>query len=223
MDEKSRQEMDGLYSALADKYGDSLEALKYRKPDHQEKRFALMAAIEPIAKEASVLDIGCGLGHFCDFLRKYGWQGKYTGIDVSAGMVATAAKRLPDGNLVCRDILNDDFKEEHDYVFCGATIQIKPAYAEPLRYLKQMVAKMFSLSKKGLAFDVFSGRVDYQDEDKLYICPKDLLDFCYSLTGRVTLRNDARPYEVMAYLYKEQDKDEFNVYNSWISSEPKII
>ena len=223
MDLKSRQAMDGLYSALADKYGDSLEALKYRKLDHQSKRFSLMAAIEPIGRETSVLDVGCGLGHFCDFLRKYGWQGKYTGIDVSKGMVETAAKRLSKDSFICCDILNDDFNQEHDYVFCGATIQIKPAYVEPSQYLEQMVKKMFTLAKKGLAFDIFSDRVDYRDEDKLYVDPNHLLNFCYGLTGRVTLRNDARPYEVMAYLYKEQNKDEFNVYTDWKISEPRII
>lgn len=223
MDKKSKIAMNTYYSSLLDEYGDTIEALVYKTDRQQYNRFALLTDIGPISREGSVLDVGCGLGHLCDFLRKHGWKGKYTGVDINPDMVRSAKKRLPEDNFICKDILTEDFDKRYDYVFCGATIQHRPKYANPEGYLKQMVKKMFSLTKKALAFDIFSNRVDYTDEDKLYVDPMRLLSFCYTLTNRIVLRNDARPYEIMVYLYKEITTDSLNIYSNWIESPPRIV
>lgn len=223
MDKESRELIGNFYSERLNKYGDSPEALAYKSADLQTKRFILMASVEPISRNSSVIDVGCGLGHFCEFLRKYGWKGKYTGIDIEMNLLNAAKKRLPNDNFVCADILTDNFSEKHDYVFCGATIQQKPKNSDGYDYIKQMVAKMFTLINRALVFDVFSSRVDYKNDSNLYVDPLDLLSFCYTLTNRIVLRNDARPYEIMAYLYKNEDKDDYNVYSAWITSMPTIV
>lgn len=223
MDEKSKEQMNAYYSGLLNEHGDALEALVYKAADQQDKRFALMTDIGHISRESSVLDIGCGLGHLCQFLRNFGWEGKYTGMDINPDMIKTAGERLPEDTFICRDILSEEFNERYDHVFCGATIQHRPKYVDPEEYFEQMVTKMFSLAKKTLSFDIFSGRVDYKDEDKLYIDPDRLLNFCYSLTNRVVLRNDSRPYEIMVHLYREVDKDELNIFKEWTPRAPEIV
>lgn len=223
MDEKSKKDIDTFYSELLHKHGDSTAALAYKNSDNQEKRFALMADLGPVLKQGSVLDIGCGLGHFCQYLRKFGWEGSYTGVDISQDIITAAKRRLPEDNFICTDILTEEFNKQYDYVFCGATIQHRPKYSNPEEYLKQMVRKMFSLTKVALAFDIFSARVDYMDKEKLYMEPASLLNFCYTLSGRVVLRNDARPYEIMIYLYKEASKGEFNIYSGWKPQPPRIV
>lgn len=223
MDPKSEALMNDYYSKLLREHGDKLEALVYRAPEQQEKRFALMTGIGPIPKESSVLDVGCGLGHLCEYLRGLGWTGEYTGIDINPDMIKTAQERLPDATFQRVNMLEDGFDQKFDYVFCGATIQHRPEFADSYEYMKNMVTKMFSLTNMALAFDVFSGHVEYKDDDKLYIEPARLLDFCYTLTSRVVLRNDARPFEIMMYLYKEEERDEFNIYTDWVPSRPKVI
>ncbi|MFC1570456.1 class I SAM-dependent methyltransferase [Candidatus Omnitrophota bacterium] len=223
MDPKSEALMNEYYSKLLGEHGDSLEALVYRAPEQQDKRFALMTDIGPIPHDASVLDVGCGLGHLCEYLRRFGWKGEYTGIDINPDMVKTAQERLPDATFQRVNILEDEFDKKFDYVFCGATIQHRPQFADSYEYMKQMVTKMFSLSNKALTFDVFSGRAEYEDDDKLYIEPSRLLEFCYTLTSRVVLRNDARPFELMMYLHREEDRDEFNIYKTWAEETPRIV
>ena len=44
------------------------------------------------AMEASVLDLGCGYGDFLRFLRADGFRGSFIGYDVSAEMIAEAAR-----------------------------------------------------------------------------------------------------------------------------------
>lgn len=223
MDEESRRLIAEFYSNLYHKYGDSVASLAYKSPDLQKMRFAMMAQVQPISRESSVLDVGCGLGHFCKFLRSFGWEGKYTGVDIEPDLIKAAKENLPGDDFFCLDILVDDFNEFIDHVFCGATIQQKPKNCEGYQYMMQMVKKMFSLANKTLVFDVFSGNVDYKNDNNLYVDPDKLIKFCYSLTKRIVLRNDARPYEIMAYLYKNEDKDDYNVYSSWIASMPTIV
>ena len=223
MDEKSKIEMNTYYSGRLKEYGPTKEALVYRAAIQQTNRYALLADVEPMGRESSVLDVGCGLGYLCEFLRKYGWKGSYTGIDINPDMIRAAQRRLPNDHFVCTDILKEKFDENYDYVLCGATVQLKPKHEDHIAYLEQMIKKMFSLTRCALAFDVFSSRVDYQDEDNLYIDPLHLLRYCYTLTTRVALRNDHRPYEIMMYLYKKTAKNELNMYTGWTSREPRII
>mgnify|MGYP001232554218 CR=1 FL=1 len=142
-------------------------------------------------------------------------------------MKTVLKKRLPKDTLICGDILADPrdggFTGEFDYVFCGATVQHKPKFVDPLEYLESMIAVMFRMAKKGLAFDVFSNRVDFEDPITLYVDPAHLLDYCYSLSSRLTFKNDFRPYEIMVYLYKQADQDDLHIFKDWTSSEPKIV
>lgn len=223
MDEKSKIEMNEFYSTRLKKYGVRPEALNFKTAEQQNKRFALLTDIEPISSKSSVLDVGCGLADLCAFLRKHGWKGKYAGIDINPDIINAVRKRFPEDDFFCLDILTDKFDEQYDYIFCAAAIQHRPKYSDTKGYLEEMVKKMFTLTKKGLVFDVFSNRVDYMDEDKLYVDPIYLLSFCYTLTNRVVLRNDFRPYEIMVYLYKETSKDSLNIYKMWVPSTPEII
>lgn len=222
MDLKSRAEMNEYYSALLQKHGPKLASLKYTCKAQQIDRFHLLASIEPIMQADSVLDIGCGLGHLCEYLRGAGWKGSYTGIDINPTMIKYSKERLPEDTFLCRDIFVDELPVDCDYVFCGATLQHRPKFENSKDYLEKMIKKMFGLARKGLAFDVFSNRVDFRDPLNLYVGPDDLLNFCYTLTKRVSLMSHYRPYEVMIYMYKGDRKISGKVYENWSAPTPTI-
>jgi len=223
MDSNSKTDMNQYYSGLLKERGSGISALNYKTEDQQIYRFGLLTAIEAMPSQSSVLDVGCGLGHLCDYLKAHGWQGSYTGVDINPDMVAAGQERLPKDTLVCADILDGNFTGEFDYVFCGATVQHKPKFGDPVAYLEQMVEAMFRMTRNGLAFDVFSNRVDFEDPITLYVEPEHLLKFCYSLSSRLAFKNDFRPYEIMVYLYKNADQDDLHIFKEWSPSSPKII
>ena len=212
MDILSKADMNEHYGALLAQEGPLPAAMAYKERRQQIQRYASLTNIEPIPAESSVLDVGSGLGHLCGYLRGHGWKGEYTGIDINSRFIAAAQDRLPDDNFMCTDILEDEIGKEYDYVFCGATVQHRPKYCDPQQYLEEMVRAMFGLARKGVAFDVFSDRVDYKRDDLLHVVPTRLLNLCYSLTTRVALHNEMRPYEIVVYLYKETEKDHPNIY-----------
>tara|TARA_Y100000588_G_C14065068_1_gene843254 strand:- start:104 stop:775 length:672 start_codon:yes stop_codon:yes gene_type:complete len=223
MDSKSRAEMNEYYSALLQKHGPKLASLKFTCEAQQIDRFRLLTSIESMMQSDSVLDVGCGLGHLCSYLRKMGWMGSYTGVDINSDMIKWSKERLPQEIFFCGDILLDELPESYDYVFCGATLQHRPKFEDSRNYLEKMINKMFGLTKKGLAFDVFSNRVDFEDPMNLYIGPDDLLNYCYTLTRRVSLMSHYRPYEMMIYMYKGDEKISGNVYETWSAPTPTIL
>lgn len=159
----------------------------------------------------------------CDYLRSYGWEGRYTSVDISPDMIRIVKERLPKDEHLCIDILHNRLDRTFDYVFCGATLQHKPMHDSPKEYFSAMIYEMFRLAKRGVAFDCFSTRVDYMKDDNLYIDYGYLLELCYSITKRIVLKNDYRPYEIIMHLYKNESWDDSNIFNDWISPEPQII
>ena len=51
MDADSKAAMDGYYTRVLKEHGPSIEALEYRSVDQQEKRYACLTDIEPMARE----------------------------------------------------------------------------------------------------------------------------------------------------------------------------
>lgn len=58
MDDKSKKEMNDYYSERLREYGESIEALVYKNREQMIKRYAMLTAIEPIPRHASILDVG---------------------------------------------------------------------------------------------------------------------------------------------------------------------
>ncbi len=221
VDKKTKKDILAHYTRLVKEHGDSVHSLGYKAVEQQEKRFTLAADIEAIEENSSILDVGSGLGHFCQFMRRYGWKGPYTGVDFNPDMITAARKKNPGERFVCKDIL--DFNEEHDYVFSNGTFEDDFEFAKRKKYVEKVIKKMFSLTRRALAFDVFSNRVDFKGTNAFYADPRWLLEFCYTLTERLKLRSDSRRYEIMMYLYKKTDKDRFHIYHHWSPIKPEII
>jgi hypothetical protein len=148
-------------------------------------------------------------------LRERGWQGAYTGLDVSDKMLDVSKGRLPNDSFYNVDILEDDLEGTYDSIICVATLQQKPAFQDASEYLKQMIEKMFSMAQKTVIFDVFSNRfADHLKENNVYADPVELCEYCYSLTNRLVVVNNYNPYQMMIVLYKER-------INGWIDVSEK--
>ena len=96
MDDKSRLKISQQYDDLVKKYGDSIKALhienaRYNK-EHQNIKFKFV--FDQLDKKNSLLDVGCGLGNLAEYCRERGWEGKYTGIDLSQKMVNMVKKKI---------------------------------------------------------------------------------------------------------------------------------
>ena len=88
MDKRSRDKIAKQYTDLVKKHGVSMQSLYgygiYKK-SYQRIKFQYI--LNQLDNDDSLLDVGCGLGDLPEFCLLGGWKGKYTGIDISRGMV----------------------------------------------------------------------------------------------------------------------------------------
>ncbi len=211
MDNKSRLIISKQYDDLVKKYGDSINSLhiknaRYNK-EHQEIKFKFV--FDQLKKKNSLLDVGCGLGNLAEYCKNRGWEGKYTGLDLSQKMVDVVKKKFNTDNVHQIDILEESYNIKHDVVVSISTLQEKPHFENSFFYLESMIEKMFELSTECVIFDVFSKKsVDYMDPNNLYVDPLRLIKTLYKLTNRLIIYNNYNPYQLMIVLFKKK-------YKSW--------
>src|SRR5918995_5906607 len=83
----------------------------------------VLARVEGIAPDATVLDVGCGSGRVTEALVALVPRGRVLALDASADMVALARRRLGDRAQVwCQDVLELDLEAAVDVVVSTAAL-----------------------------------------------------------------------------------------------------
>lgn len=83
----------------------------------------VLARLEGIAPDATVLDVGCGTGRVTEALLALVPRGRVLAIDASADMVAFARRRLGDrAEVWCQEVLDLDLDEPVDAIVSTATL-----------------------------------------------------------------------------------------------------
>jgi len=169
-----------------------------------------------IAKENTVLDIGCGTGNLLRYLKSkcdYD-ESNYTGVDFSETMINSCTNQYPKANFLRGDILETDKKDEfyleldksYDFVICLSTIQQRVAGIQNDLYTKHTISRCYNLTKTNgyTIFDLFSEKfVDYKDELSNYLDPLQILDFCFTLSSGIKMDTTFSPYEVLFHIQQK--------------------
>jgi len=87
-----------------------------------------------------VLDIGCGTGELCRYLRHSGRTAFYTGVDVVRGAIQRAQQTHPEGRFVQADVLTMHLQESFDAVVCSGTLVSGDAIENERVRLRRLVA-----------------------------------------------------------------------------------
>jgi SAM-dependent methyltransferase len=192
------------------RYGDSFCGVGYTKsPDEARERYAIMLEVirEPTASPA-LLDLGCGLGHLLDFIRRTArYEGlRYTGLDISRKYLDAARMRHPEGDWVLMDILEDDSRlPSYDYVVLNGLFNYRGAISREIMvdYWTRLTAAAFRHCRQGLAFNVMSTLVDWERDD-LFHLPFDTMARIVrtNLSRHFVIRHDYDAYEYTVYVYR---------------------
>jgi Trans-aconitate methyltransferase len=190
-----------FYSSLLDKHGLNPQSLNWGSQQSQETRFKILAGIAEL-KNQSILDVGCGLGDFYNWLKVEEKDTVYHGIDITPKMIETASARFPGVRFdigTVEDIVED---ESYDFVFASGIFYL--VENEPYSFMKKTILKMLSISKKGIAFNSLSAWADSKTKGEFYASPGETLEYCKTLSPYVVLRHDYHPADFTVYIYKNR-------------------
>jgi hypothetical protein len=142
------------------------------------------------------------LGDFYGWLIKRNIKVSYTGIDASTLMIKTAKSKYSNGDFRIESII--DFKKRantYDYVFASGIFNRKIPHH--MHFVKDAIKKMFSLSRRGMAFNIMSKKADYLENGEYYADAGEMLNFCMQLSRKIVFRHDYMPHDFSIYIYKE--------------------
>lgn len=196
------------YRSLLDAHGDDARAVQYSDAASQQARFARLASVgRPLT---SVLDVGCGLAHLCDYMRAHGWTGRYLGVDILPEFVDRARDRLaadPLADVQLLDAAAGALPEGCDYALLSGVFN--NAMADNRGFMERTLRAMWAAAGKGIAFNAMSAHVDYSDAGLYYTDPAEVLRFCkVELGGHPVLWHDyvvrpgGFPFEYAVHLHK---------------------
>ncbi len=174
-------------------------ALFWSSREVQEVRFKIIADIGIGANanangRDSILDVGCGFGDFAAYLERQNISTSYTGIDISADLLAEGRRQYPDLKLLQADLFEFDPKpQSFDYVTLSGTLNRKfmgnNGAQSAKDYSLEVIKRMFASCKKGIAFNLLDARhqwtADRWDLQSFY--PDEILQVIKQLTRNYRL------------------------------------
>ena len=185
-----------VYMNCLNKNTDNHLAVNWGSKTSQQKRFEILMEVNKDFNTSSIIDVGCGLGHFADFLKSRDFQGIYQGTDILNEMVENAQKRNP--NLKFRkENLFECSNNAYDYVVMSGIFTFGN-----INIFQNMIIESYRVCKKGLAFNSLSSWATKKEDGEFYADPIKTLEFCSKITSKVVLRHDYLPHDFTIYMYK---------------------
>lgn len=213
-----REKIAEYFEKLLEKHGDHYLALDWKSKESQLIRFSVLLDIIAFTdkrENISILDVGCGIGHFYEFLKENNLLNslkvKYTGIDISKKMVEFSRKKFPGVRFETVDLVNDKFTEKFDYVICSGVFNIKMEDMDAHKAsVRQMISRMFNICNVGVAANFLAQSNIYimppEDEENrdryVFYTEEELAQWIKAVCERYILRKDYHPGDFTFYMLK---------------------
>jgi SAM-dependent methyltransferase len=180
-------------------FGPGVSAVDWKSEESQTLRFEQLLRLIDQRELMSVNDYGCGDGALASYLRRRGYGGHYTGLDISEAMVgaAVAAHRHdPLSSFTSRS----DTLAPADYTIASGVFNVKQEHevAGWQEYVLATLADIDRVSRRGFAFNMLSSYsdADRRRPDLFYATPGLFFDYCKAhFSPRVALLHDYPLYE----------------------------
>jgi len=179
------------------RHGHHANALYWSSKKIQEIRFRVLADIG-VESGDSVLDVGCGFADFKRWGEAQALSVEFTGIDLSPDLIQVAKQQHPDARLLCGELFDFSFEaRSFDWVILSGAMN-EQLHDEGI-YARKMIAAMFALCRKGLAFNLLDART-IRAHDLQSFEPQHIETYCQSLCSDVIVRDDYLANDFTIYM-----------------------
>lgn len=203
------------YEKCYNEHGDSHKGVDWPDQEDAIKRYMVMSDIfrkVPQYYSYSLLDFGCGLSHYYDFLRDYNFYpafiSDYTGMDISEKFINHCRSVYDYNEYICQDIKENNDFPNYDFIVANGvfTEKLDLSYEDMFDFFGSTVTELFRHTKKGLAFNVMSKHVDWERDDLFHVSFDKMAQFIKdNLSKHFTFRQDYGLYEYTTYVFKEKN------------------
>lgn len=187
-----------LYESRYGKFGYNVKTVGWGDVESQWLRFKVLSDIADLTG-CSICDLGCGFGDLYSYLIERFKNVDYLGIDLSEKLIQEAKRHYSGAVFKVSDILKSPPKKRFDYVLSSGALSFKVGNHE--KYVQRMLEAMMSISRKGVAVNFLSSRVDYKLKKNFHFSPEKAFRMGHKLTRFITIRHDYPLYEFTVYLY----------------------
>jgi SAM-dependent methyltransferase len=190
--------MEQNYLTKLDTHGDVPEGVDWSSTG-QRLRFDVTWEEMASVRHQSILDAGCGTGHFLTYLKEKEWQGSFRGFDLLEGMVEVAQKQHPEAIFFVSDVLGVRDMPVADVVVASGLFAFLP-----FETVQEAIEILWARARKALIFNALStwGLVVRRGEDVVPHDPLQMVTHCRTLTSWVRLRHDYLPSDFTVTMLK---------------------
>jgi SAM-dependent methyltransferase len=153
-------------------------------------------------QDKTVIDLGCGLATFYEYLKAQATHVHYVGYDIVEPFIESNRARHPEAHFEVRDLSRDPIVDRADYAVLCQVFNNRYTSGNNDEVVKHVISKAFDAVSTAVSIDLRTRYVNYEEPDLYYYSPEEMFTFAKSLTPFVTLRHDYLPYDFTLMLFK---------------------
>jgi cephalosporin hydroxylase len=205
LSDRDRAELVGRYRARFDHHGVDFRSLNVGDPAKYARQHAIHAAVGHL-DGTTILDVGCGLAHFYEYLRTQSLNIRYIGYDVVDSFVASNSRRFPEATFRLIDISRDEIADRCDYIVMCQVFNNKYRDADNVTVVEGVIRKAFLATARGVSIDMLSTYVSRREDNLFYYSPEQIFGFAKTLTPYVSLLHGYVEHHFTVQLFKQRSE-----------------
>ena len=194
--EAHKQRVCAYYEALLDQHGPTVAVADASSQEHQEIRYRVITEMADF-RGKSVLDVGCGLGWFGDYLTKRYPTAQYFGVDLSQRVIDQARVLRPYAFGVMDILKNEKPAELFDIVVGNGIIYL----LHHAKLVFDLIKRMIELSREVTIFNSLNTS-HIGNRCELLIDPEEIIEWNLHEGLRMAIRDDYLPHDFTVGIYK---------------------
>jgi SAM-dependent methyltransferase len=192
-----------FFSGLLEESNDEHYVVAQSEVSHR-KRFEKILELGSF-KNKILLDVGCGIGGFFDFLKEKGINCDYTGIDINSRMIEIAQEKHPDikDKLFVFDIIENNMNRQFDYVISNGPLNLKFASRMNMDMTMRLIHEMYNLARIGIVITMTSGLTRKPHPETYYYNPLEILAETVKFCVNARFDHTYLPHDFALFCYKK--------------------
>ena len=152
----------------------------------------------------SILEIGCGLGDFCQYLTGQQRNCSYTGYDIVPEYIVECQRLYPGAKFELRNIFAAGIEGTYDTIVMSQVLNNRYHKSDNMEVMRRAMELAFQHTRVSASIDMLSTYVDFRNPDLFYYSPEEIFRAAKTVAQRVTLHHDYRAFEFCIQLFHEE-------------------